>query len=149
MRRSVALADDDVGVQLRGILVKHKITGQREHFHLLRYRNPPILFAFPVEIAERQFLKSANRREVRGAQSLLFGELCSAGGYFVAGIEDDHERLFAGVVEQFGFHLVFLRELDFARLTPHAAAAPSIRAPPISHAGRLFGFGRKGWPASW
>ena len=63
MRRSVTLADNNMGVNPGFILFDRDIADEREYFHLLRDGDPDVVFTLDIEIAERGLAEGADSRE--------------------------------------------------------------------------------------
>ena len=86
-----------MGMQFWLSVLKRDVTHQRENLDLLADGDFAVFLRLPVEVAERRFLKRADRRESCAAQVVLAGEFLQAGHGLVARFEDDRKRLFCSV----------------------------------------------------
>jgi hypothetical protein len=88
----IDLANDDVRVHLRLILLERNISDQRQDLDLFLDGDVLIPLRTPIEIRHDRVRERADRREVAGGQPLFSRKGGEHGDGFVIGRQDEHER---------------------------------------------------------
>ncbi len=131
-RGTVTPAQYGMRVDLALAILQRDVTGEREHLHLLVYRDLQILLLFPAEIAEQRATECADGREVRGVEPSFLRKVFQRRDHLVVGLEHECDRAAFAFAEYLGAHDV--PSAGFAMLELSSRRAPSeltrVRTPP-------------------
>jgi hypothetical protein len=100
-RRAVGAAKHRVGVHLRLTLIEGDVPDERQYLHLLIDWNILILLLLDVEETEQRATEGAERREVAGIETVVFGKGSQPGDHLVSGVKDEGVGRSAVAVEEF------------------------------------------------